>query len=239
MRRTHVPHLQTVLALVFGAWLLVLGPSSSREAFAADSTSDEARAVQLFEESSKAYEAGRFAEAIDLLKKAWALKKEPVLLYNLGRAYEGVGNLEEAAKAYSDFLEASPNVPDRGAVTQRISSLRRQIEEKKALERQRVEAEREKRAAEARAEQSRHRPSIVPWIVAGVGVLGIGAGAYSGALSNDRHDEAMNEPSYLFAKERQESAETAATVANVLFIVGGALVVAGVVWGVLDRRSSR
>src|SRR4051794_14721586 len=51
----------------------------------------DARALDLFEQSAKAYREGRFQDAVDRLLEARSLKSEPVLLYNLGRAYEALG----------------------------------------------------------------------------------------------------------------------------------------------------
>lgn len=186
----------------------------------------DARALTLFEESEKAYDAGRFAEAISLLQQAYALKKEPVLLYNLGRAYEGAGDLANAADAYESFLKAQPETPDRGALEQRIATMRRQLAEREALA---------KKARERENAQKEKSPNVAPWIVSGIGVAGLGTGVVFGVLSHGKHSDAVNDPTYAGADHAQSQAKTFATVANVCLVAGAVVLVAGVVWYVLDR----
>src|SRR5687768_16378204 len=54
------------------------------------------RARELFKKSDESYRAGRFQEAIDLLSEAFRLDPKPVLLYNIARAYEGLGDTPRA-----------------------------------------------------------------------------------------------------------------------------------------------
>src|SRR5690606_35346285 len=98
---------------------------------------DRKRALELFKESKQLYQEGRFRDAIERLEQAYALAPEPVLLYNLGRAFESSGELERAIDAYRRYLDEEPNAPDRGAISARIDTLERQLKERQALERQR------------------------------------------------------------------------------------------------------
>jgi tetratricopeptide (TPR) repeat protein len=192
--------------------------------------SDETRAFSLFEQSERAYERGRFDEALVLLRRSYELKPEPVLLYNMGRAYEGLGDLASAATSYETFIAAQPTTPDRGALERRIATLRNQIAEREALKKQ---AERD------RATEKPRGPSSVPWIVAGVGAASIGAGGVVGWLAVNKHDEASKEPTYVAADRLQSEASSLATTANVFFIVGGAVLTVGLVWGILDVSATR
>src|SRR4051812_49270055 len=74
----------------------------------AAATPKDDRAAELFQKSHRAYRDGQFQEAVDLLLEARQLKTEPVLLYDLGRAYEALGKLAEAADAYGHYLEEAP-----------------------------------------------------------------------------------------------------------------------------------
>jgi tetratricopeptide (TPR) repeat protein len=192
----------------------------------ADDAATTARALDLFEKSEVAYDAGRFSDAIALLRESYSLKKEPVLLYNLGRAYEGQGDLGAAADAYEAFLRAQPGTPDRGALERRIATLRRQFAEKEALK---------KRASE----QPSSNPSAVPWVVAGFGAAGLVTGAVMGVLSGQRNADARTEPTYVEAERLHSQAETFSKVANISFIAGGVLLAAGVVWGILDLSAKK
>ena len=210
-----------------------LGSAPAHAAGPAPAVSDDAetQALALFEKSKVSYQAGRFQEAVALLREAYAKKPVPVLLYNLGRAYEGLGDQDAALKAYTDYLAADPKAADRGAIETRIATLKQQI-----AERQRLERERE--AAEAKAAQAptERRAPIVPWIVAGVGGAGVVTGVVFGVLAVSKHNTATNDPVQASAAQEQNDAKTFATVANVAWIAGGAVAVTGIVWGILASR---
>ena len=194
-------------------------------------TPEEKRALELFGQSEDAYQKGQFRQAADLLREAYALKKEPVLLYNLARADEGLGDLESAVKAYEDFLAAQPEAKDRGAIEQRVATLKRQIAEREAAKR---------RAAmpPPAPPPPERRPSAVPWILVGFGAAGLGTGAAFALLSSGRHKDAVGEPVQILAAHDQDVAKTDATIATVAFIAGGALAATGLAWGILDLRAS-
>jgi tetratricopeptide (TPR) repeat protein len=210
-------HVFRSLALVLAVALTVASPARAEER-----VSVEARALDLFDRSEVAYRAGRFADAAQLLRDAYALKPEPVLLYNLARAYEGMGDLDRAVKAYGDYLTADPNAKDRASIETRIATLNKQIVERE----------------NARHPRPEKKPSPVPWIVAGAGALGVGAGAVLGVLSAKRHRDARDESAQTTAEREQDQAKSLATAANVAFIAGGVVLAVGVVWGLLDLRAS-
>jgi tetratricopeptide (TPR) repeat protein len=197
----------------------------------ADEASDKQRALQLFKESEAAYEQGRFNDAITLLRDAYALKKEPVLLYNLGRALEGVGDLEGAIKAYEDFLVADPKAPDRGALEQRIATMRRQLDERRRLERERANPE----TPPSPAPEKR---SNTPWIVAGVGAGVVAIGSVLGGVALSKHNDALDEPSHERASERDAESRDFQRWANVALVTGGTMLVIGLAWGLLRGDAS-
>jgi tetratricopeptide (TPR) repeat protein len=194
---------------------------------------DIERAGALFEEGAMHYRAGRFDEAIERLEEAYQLAGEPVLLFNLAKAYEGKGDLEKAIDAYERYLDDAPDVADRGAIEARVETLRAQLAARAALERR---AEEERLRAD-RAERGA-APSPWPWIVTGAGVAATTAGVVMGALASDRDDAAAAEPIQQEAAPIREDAESLATGANVAFVVGGALIAGGVVWGIVDLSLS-
>jgi tetratricopeptide (TPR) repeat protein len=207
------------------------------------------RAAELFKNGAEAYRKGNFQGTVNLLKEAYALDPQPVILYNLGRAYEGLGDGDAAMDAYRRYLEADPKAPDRPSIEQRLATLQRSKDEKAALEKQRdeerrkaeesarVAAEEQRRADEEHRraqEKQRHKRSLVPYVVAGVGVAGLGAGAVFGLVANGKHDSAASEPVQSKAVDQQDQAKTFATISTVSFVAGGVLLAAGVTWWVLD-----
>jgi tetratricopeptide (TPR) repeat protein len=208
----------------------------------------DARALTV--RAKSAFDAGDFAQAAQLLEEAYRLSPSSALLYNLGRAYQQAGSRQLAVEAYTRYLASEPTSPDRGAVQRSIDQLKDELAQEAALERKaRVERERADYEAEQRKKAERERrdalenpptsrPSPLPWILTGVGVAGIATGAVFGAVSGGAHDDAVREPSAGAAESKQSRAQTFALGANIAFVAGGALALAGVVWGLFDLRAT-
>lgn len=204
-----------------------------------------ARALVLFERGKLAYQEGRFDESILLLKEAYAIKAEPVLLYNLGRAHEANGQLSEAVDAYERYLASATAPPDRPEVEAKIADLEAKIaqvardaETAAAAERQARE-DREREAREQRAErEAAASPNLVPWIVAGSGAVIVGVGATFGVLALGKNSDASEARSQKDAVDQQDSAESLALVSTISLIVGGAVLAGGATWGIIDLTGS-
>lgn len=206
-------------------------PSDEATPGAATSADVHDRVVELVTQSAEHYEAGRFQRAIDLLSQAFALEASPTIQYNLARAYEGLGDIPRALTAYRLYLELAPEAQDRGAVERRLGVLARQLDEREALEKRATDAE------SARAEPALAPdpgPGWVPWGVAALGVLFVGAGVAFGVHANALHSEAESADFAADAADTNRSAQTYATLANVSFVTGGALTLAGISWGLLS-----
>lgn len=197
----------------------LLVATSARAAPTTHAAPTDARAVELFEQSAAAYREGRFQEAVDRLLEARRLEKEPVLLYNLGRAYEALGRPTDAADAYEQYLVEDPSAADRGAIEGRVSTLRAQASELAA-------ARRDPDAPTGGGDPL----AAVPWIVAGAGVVGIGAGAVLGLLAEARHDDAIGEPVQATAADEQARAESLARASTITFIAGAVVAAMGLAW---------
>src|SRR5262245_18203367 len=213
---------RSLTSAALGAALVIVHPNASLS----DATLNAMAQVEapntgaraLYDEGVKRFRSGEFREALELFEKAYALDPDPVLVYNIARAHESLGDGERALDAYKRYLESSPNAEDRGAVEQRMSTLQRQIRDKQLLEQQRDAAA--KPAAEPRrrpaSEHCRRRSaSRVPWIIAAVGAGGVGAGAVLGAIAISRYDDAVSEPSAGRARELETESQSIATAANV------------------------
>ncbi|MAQ15143.1 MAG: hypothetical protein CMN30_10175 [Sandaracinus sp.] len=223
---------------VLAACLVVAASVASGSACAQEAADPATRAAELAQEALAHYEAGAPAEAIPLLIEARELYPEPLLTYNLARAYEALGRREEALAAYRRYVAERPDAPDRAAMETHIASLEAQIEERARLAREREEERRRRELAEARAAEA-SGPS--PWsilVLAGGGGL-LGAGLVFGILARSERDEAQAEVVHATRVSRGEDAERLATVANVLFGVGGALAVAGATWLTVELVSRR
>lgn len=201
----------------------------------------EAEALRLFEQSVDEYRAGRFQQAVDLLRRAYDLHAEPTLLYNLARALEGLGDDEGAIESYGRYLEGAPNATDRGAIEQRVTTLRRQIAERRALA-EAARAPRPEPTVETHEPVGEPRESggrgPWPWIVSGTGLAVLGAGGALAAVAISRESAADDAPAQTEAWSRYEGARDFATAANVCFVAGAIVLAGGVVWVLLSGGGS-
>jgi tetratricopeptide (TPR) repeat protein len=219
------------------------------------------RALALFEKSDKAYKDGKFEQAVKLLEEAYGLYPEPLLLYNLGRAQEGLGDIPGAVDSYERYLKDGKQIQDRGAIERRLETLKAQLasrdEEQKRLaeeetrrkkaeedqkqaeeDRKQAEAERLRLEQAARANARSPLETWGPWITIGTGGALVATGFLFGARASSTHDDAVAAAVQRDAVELQHSAERSATVANVVFVLGGVAIAGGVGWRVWQWRSS-
>jgi tetratricopeptide (TPR) repeat protein len=236
--------------------------ATSSVAAAQPSQVDRDRALALFRESDADYKRGDFEHAAQLLREAYSLHPEPILLYNLARALEGVGDFEGAIESYERYLNAATQIADRGAIERRIATLRAKVASATKPDiagsgtqdhtTPPVSDTRTKTPAgggssaiggdpkfEQRDDEMHGKPQRLPWLIAGGGGVVLGGGALFGYLSQKRHDAAVDEPVQAEAQKLQDQAETFATVSNVAIAVGGVAVIGGVTWVLVSRRHDR
>jgi tetratricopeptide (TPR) repeat protein len=237
-----------VLLLSLNAFVYA-APASAQDKTTQRDPSAKARAADLFQASVDSYRKGDFQTTIAQLTEAYALDPQPVLLYNLARAYEGVGNGDAAIDAYSRYLELDPKTRDRGAIEQKIATLQRERDERIALQKQ---SDADRQAAEAQAAEAAkqkkandgkpaapkpHHRSAWPYVVGGVGIAGIATGAVFGLIATSEHSTATKDGVQQTASDDQKKAQTFATVSTVTLIGGGVLLAAGLTWWILDGGS--
>ncbi|HEX5061798.1 MAG TPA: tetratricopeptide repeat protein, partial [Kofleriaceae bacterium] len=188
---------------------------------------DRDKALKLFEDSDKAYKAGKFEKAAELLREAYGLYPEPELLYNLGRAQEGLGDMQAAVDSYEEYLKVAKKIKDRAAIERRVETLKAQIAKQEEDARQRAEDERrraedEERRKREEEERKRNPPPPIdtrtplekygPWITMGAGGAFMVTGVFFGVRASGTHDDAVATPIQRDAVELQASAERSATI---------------------------
>jgi tetratricopeptide (TPR) repeat protein len=193
---------------------------------------DVEQAVALFEVAERRYQEGRFEEAVSLLLEARGLHREAVLSYNLGRAYEELDRIADAIDAYRQYLLEAPDARDRRAVEARIERLEAHVARANAPPPVRTPV-----LALPLPEES-GGPSAWPFVFGGVGLAGVGAGVLFGALSVGSRDDAAADPVHESSRQSFRDAETLALSANVAWIAGGGVLLASLVWLVIDLVSS-
>ena len=202
-------------------------------------------AADLAAQSAKHYKRGEFEQAAALLREAYEKFPEPNLLYNLARALEGFGDRVGAIEAYEKYLATGRRIEDRGGIERRVATLKAELDEQKRREQA---AEKAKQPPpppppvvevkpvepapvpmETHSDPPAKRRSKLPWITiaSGAAIAAIGGVFAYRARSNDnKSDDAM---SGVDAENFHDKAKRDALAANILFGVGGAVMITGVV----------
>jgi tetratricopeptide (TPR) repeat protein len=88
------------------------------------------RARRLFEKGANAYRDGRFYDAVDIFLETNRLYPDPKLAFNIGKAFEGLGNQPGALRYYRDYLRRLPDAPDKKEVDGHIEQLELALSQK-------------------------------------------------------------------------------------------------------------
>ena len=88
------------------------------------------RARLLFEKGANAYRDGHFYDAVDIFLETNRLYPDPKLSFNVGRAFEGLGNQPGALRYYREYLRRMPDAPDRKEVTSHVEQLELSLSQK-------------------------------------------------------------------------------------------------------------
>lgn len=114
--------LRLALLLALAA-LPLLAPTIAR----ADDAATLAEAKARFESGRAAYLAGDYAKAVTEFQAAQQLRPSPILEYNMGLAYEGLGDAPRAIDCYGRYLTQKPDAQNRADVEARIAALQRRL----------------------------------------------------------------------------------------------------------------
>lgn len=114
-------------SLVLG-WLLCVASSAQAQptGSAPDPTTEagkQAEGKARYERGAEAYSAGRFKDSIDLFLQADALAPSAALSFNIGRAYEKIGDEAASLQWYRDFRRRDPAAKIGAEVDERIHAL--------------------------------------------------------------------------------------------------------------------
>jgi tetratricopeptide (TPR) repeat protein len=204
------------------------------------SEENRTRALALFEQSSTLYKNGEFEKAAELLREAHGLYPEPLLLYNLARALESMGDLPGAIENYERYLAEATQVEDRGAIERRVATLKQQLAKTTAppVEGPPVidtKPDPPPTAPIGGGVETAPPPSTAPWFVVGGGVAIVAAGGVFGYLAGSKEDDAHAAPVQEDASRLLEDARRDAKIANILFIGGGVVAAGGLTWAVIER----
>lgn len=89
---------------------------------------DEARAR--FDSGAQAFSEGRYKDAIDFFLDANRIAPNPAFSYNIGLAYEQLGDASDALRYYRDYLRRLPDAADRAEVEGRVATAEARLRER-------------------------------------------------------------------------------------------------------------
>jgi tetratricopeptide (TPR) repeat protein len=76
----------------------------------------ESAAMPFYNRAEEAYQAGRYAEAAQLLEQAFEAHEHPLLVYDMGQAYRLARDHQHALEAYQRYIQICPRDRLRNAV---------------------------------------------------------------------------------------------------------------------------
>lgn len=94
-----------------------------------------AQARQHYLKAQKAYDLGRWDDAIAEYEEAYSLRSDPTFLYNMAQAYRRKGDAQRAMDLFKNYLVKVPDSPQRADIEERIRSLKKQLEAEQAAKR--------------------------------------------------------------------------------------------------------
>jgi len=125
-----IPHGQTHFAasqvlLTFGATFALSEPEQDRPR--RDPEADDRRARRYFSSGKEAYDNGLYKRALGSFSDAYDLSPRPLMLYNIAKTEDKLGQAEAARDHYRRFLAAVPSSAQHGEVQSRVTVLDAQL----------------------------------------------------------------------------------------------------------------
>jgi tetratricopeptide (TPR) repeat protein len=85
-----------------------------------------------FEQAEKAFNVGKFDEALTNYQKAYEELPLPAFLFNIAQCHRNLGNNEQALFFYQRYLSLQPDAPNRKTVEDLIDEQRKRVDQAKA-----------------------------------------------------------------------------------------------------------
>lgn len=148
---------------------------------APSSTDSTDAARQHFERGAEFFKQGNYLQARIEFEVAYALSKQPLLLYNLGKTAEKLNQTEEAIRFYDGYLLTDPPEADAVEIRAKITEL----DKRRAAEKANAAATTQAPATVTPSTESKLPPTgALALLGAGAGLLIIGIGCGGGALAD-------------------------------------------------------
>src|SRR5450432_2708858 len=111
---------------------VVLLSALSQAARAAELTpAQKLEMKQLYERATRAYDVGKYNEAIEEYQKAYEIGGDPPMLYNIAQAYRLNDQPGEAVRFYRRYLQRAPNARNKDDVERKIAEQEKIVEDRR------------------------------------------------------------------------------------------------------------
>jgi tetratricopeptide (TPR) repeat protein len=121
-------HLRPFATLLLGLVALL---ASGRSAYAQLTPQQKQEIHQHYDRATRAYDLGKYPEAVDEYQKVYEIDGDPVMLYNIAQAYRLNDQPQEAIHFYRRYLQRAPEARNREDVERKIAAQEKLIDEKR------------------------------------------------------------------------------------------------------------
>ncbi len=253
---TYTHHVRSVL--FFSVWILGAAIFTFASPCAAEEAPDDDAFQAAVDEALEHYTARRYEEAIAAFERAFEIRQEPELVYNIGRSYERNLYRERAVEYYERFLTMPSTTAElRTRVLENLNALRAELaamehaaqladpgtdpEPTPPTDPPPVDQGGRDLVVEPASERSISGIDVTGWVLVGIGVAALGTGTLFGGLtvqSNREFEEAGSMDDQL---DLRDEVRFNAMVADIMFGAGAAVAIAGatiLIVRAVRRRSS-
>lgn len=207
-------------------------PSQPESSLSAD---NEALYEELTAQAEELFTSRQYDESIALLEQAYKLKpSNSNTLYNIARVYEEKADLAKALEYYDRFVVApNVNLEFRREALARAKTIREILAVKEARDttNEKVAEETEPQPVETVMVPSPWRN--VGYVMLGVGSVSVVSGLVLGILASGAESDFNASTDIEDARDLASSAESYATVADILYISGAVVGVTGLIMAIV------
>jgi len=130
-RPTSAPWATLAALLALPIAIVVLAPGVAQAQTPPALTADQKQEMKIhYERGQRAYDIGKYADAIDEYAKVYEIGGSPTMLFNIAQAHRLNNQLPEALRFYRRYLQRAPNAPNRADVEAKIADLEKSVDER-------------------------------------------------------------------------------------------------------------
>ncbi len=121
-------HFRPFATLLFALAAVMAG---GRSAHAQLTPQQKQEIHQHYDRATRAYDLGKYPEAVDEYQKVYEIDGDPVMLYNIAQAYRLNDQPQEAIHFYRRYLQRAPEARNRDDVERKIAAQEKVIDDKR------------------------------------------------------------------------------------------------------------